>query len=553
MAKKRAHRALYERERGVRSAEVRKMAAMERAWTQAHKAHAAPPPAESFTLLRADGSEVRIEVTVGDITDQAVDAIVNPSNRGLFGTAGVDGAVHRRGGPELTAACREIGGIKYGQAVVTPGFRLPAGRVIHTTTHPWKGGGFGELATLEAAYAASFEIARRLRLRTWRSPPSAPAPTATRSTPRPRSRSPSRCASAPQPGELALVRFVLFEPPMAELYRRVWAQAVPQAASPRAGGGVVTALGPGAADRIRGALLGLAAGDAVGTTVEFQRARQLRAPHRHGRRGALRPAARRLDRRHLDGGLPRREPRRDTAASTPPTSCGATCAGTARATGASPGAASTSAAPPAARSSASRRGRPGHRRRHARTHSAANGSIMRLAPVPVAFARDPAEAVRLAGESSRTTHALPVCVDACRYLGGLLVGAVRGATKRELLAPGYAPAPGLWDAGAAPPEIAAVAAGSFRAKAPPAIRGTGHVVASLEAALWAFATTDDYAACVLAAANLGDDADTTAADRGAAGGRPLRRAGIPPRWRARLALRERLEALADGLVGLAEV
>jgi Ca-activated chloride channel homolog len=234
MAKKRTHRALYERERGVRSAEVHKMAAMERAWTQAHKAHAAPPPAESFTLLRADGSEVRIEVTVGDITEQPVDAIVNPSNRGLFGTAGVDGAVHRRGGPELTAACRDIGGIRYGQAVVTPGFRLPAGRVIHTTAHPWKGGGFGELTTLEAAYAASFEIAQRLRLRSLALPAIGtgafgyPVDAATEIAVNVALR------ALMQPGELALVRFVLFEPPMAELYRRVWAQAAPQAASPRA-------------------------------------------------------------------------------------------------------------------------------------------------------------------------------------------------------------------------------------------------------------------------------------------------------------------------------
>jgi len=185
-------------------------------------------------------------------------------------------------------------------------------------------------------------------------------------------------------------------------------------------------------------------------------------------------------------------------------------------------------------------------------HSAANGSIMRLAPVPLAFARDPTEAVRLAGESSRTTHALPVCVDACRYLGGLLVGAARGATKEELLAPWYAPAPGLWEAAPLHPEIAAVAAGSFRAKSPPAIRGTGHVVASLEAALWAFATTDDFEACVLAAANLGDDADTTAAVAGQLAGAFYGRAGLPPRWLEQLALRERLEALADRLVGLAE-
>ena len=236
LARKRAHHARYERERGVSGVALRAMASRERDWTDAYKASKAPPrdAERSFTLLRADGSESRIEVVVGDLTTQQVDAIVNPSNRGLFGTAGVDGAVHRRGGPELTAACREIGGIKYGQAVVTPGFRLRAGRVIHTTTHPWKGGQFDELATLEAAYAAAFDIARRLRLRTLALPAIGtgaygyPADVATEVAINVTLR------ALLQPGELALVRFVLFDPPMAELYRRVWAQAVPQAATPHA-------------------------------------------------------------------------------------------------------------------------------------------------------------------------------------------------------------------------------------------------------------------------------------------------------------------------------
>jgi len=208
--------------------------------------------------------------------------------------------------------------------------------------------------------------------------------------------------------------------------------------------------------------------------------------------------------------------------------------------------------------------------RHER--SAANGSLMRLAPAPLAFAGNPQEAVRLAGESSRTTHALPVCVDACRCLGGLLVGAVRGVPRDELLSPRFAPAqgarepestephhdpeprhhdPAAWEAAPLHPEVDAVAAGSWQRKAPPAIRGSGHVVAALEAALWAFATTDDYPACVLAAANLGDDADTTAAIAGQLAGAAYGLAGIPPRWLAKLALRAELETLADGLVRLA--
>jgi ADP-ribosyl-[dinitrogen reductase] hydrolase len=183
--------------------------------------------------------------------------------------------------------------------------------------------------------------------------------------------------------------------------------------------------------------------------------------------------------------------------------------------------------------------------------SAANGSLMRLAPVAVAFTADPGEAVRLAGESSRTTHALPVCVDACRYLGALLVGAVRGTPKAALLAPRYAPVDGLWDAEPLDPRIEAVAAGSFLARRPPDIRGSGFVVDALEAAAWAFASTDAYADCVLAAANLGDDADTTAAIAGQLAGAFYGVDAIPAAWRAKLALRERLEGLAEGLAAFA--
>ena len=119
----------------------------------------------SHTLERSDGSSATIEVVLGDLTEQRVDAIVNPSNRGLFGTAGVDGAIHAKAGPELTDACRVIGGIDYGDAVHTPGFRLPARYVIHTAAMPWKGGRLGERKTLHAAYAASLDVARRLRVR----------------------------------------------------------------------------------------------------------------------------------------------------------------------------------------------------------------------------------------------------------------------------------------------------------------------------------------------------------------------------------------------------
>ncbi|MCY7379484.1 MAG: ADP-ribosylglycohydrolase family protein, partial [Gemmatimonadaceae bacterium] len=143
--------------------------------------------------------------------------------------------------------------------------------------------------------------------------------------------------------------------------------------------------------------------------------------------------------------------------------------------------------------------------------SAGNGSLMRLAPVPMVFAADPALAIRMSGDSSRTTHGAAAAVDACRYYAGLILGALAGVPKTVLLGAGYSPVAGLWEREHLHPAIAVVAAGSFKWKEPPAIRGTGYVVDSLEAALWAFSRTDDFRSGALAAVNLGDDADTTGA------------------------------------------
>ena len=118
--------------------------------------------------------------------------------------------------------------------------------------------------------------------------------------------------------------------------------------------------------------------------------------------------------------------------------------------------------------------------------SAGNGSIMRLAPVPLYFAGEPGKAIEMSGDSSQTTHGNIFCIDACRYFGALIAGAVNGADKEELLSEGYCPVNGYWDRNPPGPEIAAIAHGSFKKKNPPAIKGTGYVVQSLEAALWAF-------------------------------------------------------------------
>jgi len=184
--------------------------------------------------------------------------------------------------------------------------------------------------------------------------------------------------------------------------------------------------------------------------------------------------------------------------------------------------------------------------------TAGNGSLMRLAPVPLFFASNAKEAIHYASESSRTTHATKAAVDACRYFAGLLVGALRGKPKSELLSAYFYPGdnPSFWRENDLDPKIAAIAAGSFKRKNPPEIRGTGYVVDSLEAALWAFDRSHSFREGALLAVNLGNDADTTGAIYGQIAGAFYGVEGIPPEWRAKLAKRELITEFADKLYDL---
>lgn len=100
-----------------------------------------------------------IEIIKADITRLEVDAIVNAANSGLLGGGGVDGAIHAAAGPELLAACREIGGCPTGEARITPGFLLPARWVIHTVGPVWQGGQSGEAELLRECYINSLRLA----------------------------------------------------------------------------------------------------------------------------------------------------------------------------------------------------------------------------------------------------------------------------------------------------------------------------------------------------------------------------------------------------------
>ncbi len=184
--------------------------------------------------------------------------------------------------------------------------------------------------------------------------------------------------------------------------------------------------------------------------------------------------------------------------------------------------------------------------------AAGNGSIMRLAPVPLVYAHHATLAIEKSGDSSRTTHGSRVAIDACRYLGGLLVGALQGASKEQLLASAYHPAGAVWQATDLAPEIYEIACGSFTDREPPTIEGSGYVVKSLEAALWAFYKSHTFEAGCLLAVNLGDDADTTGAVYGQLAGAYYGIDGIPAHWRAKLTYRPLLEQYAEKLYQLSQ-
>jgi ADP-ribosyl-[dinitrogen reductase] hydrolase len=171
--------------------------------------------------------------------------------------------------------------------------------------------------------------------------------------------------------------------------------------------------------------------------------------------------------------------------------------------------------------------------------SAGNGSLMRLAPVVLFFHPQRDAVAHFSGESSRTTHAAPEAIECCRLLGRLISNALDGQDKEDLFAVD------IQDF--MEPKVAALASGKYANKQRGEIAGTGYAVSSLEAALWCFRTTSTFEAAVLEAANLGDDADTTAAIVGQLAGAFYGAEQIPQAWLERLRLRAEITGFAESL------
>lgn len=174
-------------------------------------------------------------------------------------------------------------------------------------------------------------------------------------------------------------------------------------------------------------------------------------------------------------------------------------------------------------------------------NAAATGSLMRLAAVPIRWHADPGLAAEMSAESSRTTHPARRPVDACRVLGAMVSALIIGMAFDDVASPAF------WRWDELHPEIASIADSSWSGKEPPSIRGTGYFVHAIEAAIWAVAGADDFRSGALRAANLGDDADTTAAIAGQLAGARWGTAAIPLEWRQKLARGDRIASLARSL------
>jgi ADP-ribosyl-[dinitrogen reductase] hydrolase len=175
--------------------------------------------------------------------------------------------------------------------------------------------------------------------------------------------------------------------------------------------------------------------------------------------------------------------------------------------------------------------------------SSGNGAIMRLAPIPMFYSNDIDSVIYYSGESSRTTHGSSECIDAARYFGLVLTRSLNGALKEEIISKCE---PDLISSNS----ILKISNGDYLNKSENEIIGSGYVVKSLEAALWCFMKTDSFEDAVLKAVNLGDDADTTGAICGQIVGAYYGESNIPDNWLNRLCMVDEIREISDHLMSV---
>eukprot|EP01099_Mayorella_cantabrigiensis_P008297 TRINITY_DN771_c0_g1_i1.p1 TRINITY_DN771_c0_g1~~TRINITY_DN771_c0_g1_i1.p1 ORF type:complete len:327 (-),score=68.05 TRINITY_DN771_c0_g1_i1:45-998(-) len=185
-------------------------------------------------------------------------------------------------------------------------------------------------------------------------------------------------------------------------------------------------------------------------------------------------------------------------------------------------------------------------------NSSGNGSLMRLAPVPLFYANDPIGAMEVSKLSSQLSHASDLCIQSCQYYSGLIIGALNGESKETLLSPFYSPIPTFKTDYSLDPKVAEVAVGEYKHKTEAQIVGSGYVVKAMEAALWAFYNSNTFDEGLLKVVNLGDDADTTGAIYGQLAGAYYGVQGIRESWRKKITLSAEIHEMGRTLFKLSQ-
>ncbi len=171
--------------------------------------------------------------------------------------------------------------------------------------------------------------------------------------------------------------------------------------------------------------------------------------------------------------------------------------------------------------------------------AAGNGSLMRLAPIPIFYSSNRELAIKYAGESSRTTHGTAECIDSCRLFTDLILEACVAPSKETVLEQSkYQPYA---------PKVIDIANGAFLSKSYEELTGSGYVIESLESALWCFMNSNSFEEAILLSANIGNDADTTAAICGQIAGAYYGFSGIPEKWSSAIVMASEIRKWANDL------